>query len=219
MHRQALHRELGRHRRDHRPRLRRRADADGVAERDLVAAHLGQLSRHVGHGGRRHLALVGAAQGAGDIAADADLRGLSGLADRREAGQAVGDRAVDVLVAEALGGGAEHRDLGRAGGARRLEALHVGGEHGIAHAVAAPDPGHHLGAVGHLRHPLGRDEGGGLDHRQAALGEPVDERDLGRGGDLGGLVLKPVPGPHLDHLDPIGHGRGRPTPPPGGAGP
>ena len=59
----------------------------------------------------RHLPLVGTAQGAGDRCAHLQ----AGLARRshhgREAGDALLDRAVDVLLAEGLAGSAKHHDL------------------------------------------------------------------------------------------------------------
>ena len=63
------------HRVEHRLRLARRADADRVAERDLVAAHVVAAPRRpratrLG----RDLALVGAAEHAGDVAAHARRR-------------------------------------------------------------------------------------------------------------------------------------------------
>ena len=55
----------------------------------------------------------------------------------------------------------------RAARDRRLEALQVRRQHRVAHAGLAPDAGHHLRVVGHLRHPLRADEAGDLDLAQA----------------------------------------------------
>jgi hypothetical protein len=102
--------------------------------RDLVASHLPQRRRHVGHRLRRDRALVGAADHARHIAAHLHPGRMRRLGERAKALQRLGDRAVDVLLAEGFGGGAEHRDLLRPGGERGLEALQVGGEHRVGDA-------------------------------------------------------------------------------------
>src|SRR5262249_4908816 len=135
--------------------LLRRAHADRVAERDIVATHAVEFAREVGDRARRHLALVRAARYHGDIAAYPHALRFRGLHDGREAVEALGDAAVDVLPAERLRRRAEYRYFLGAGVARRLESLHVGNEHGVGHARPLPDPGHDFGVVGHLRHPLG----------------------------------------------------------------
>jgi hypothetical protein len=183
--------------------LGRGADADGVAERDLVAAHLQQRRRHVGHRLRRDRPLVGATHHAGDVAAHPHAGRVRRLGDRAEAFERLGDRAVDVLLAEGLGGGAEHRDLPCPGRQRGLEALEVGGEHRIGDAGRRS--GEHarqqLGVVAHLRHPLGRHEGRGLDRLQPGALEAAHELELGVGGDELLLVLQAVARPHLDDAD------------------
>jgi hypothetical protein len=93
---------LGRDGRDHGSRRAGRAGADGVAERDLEAAHAVQLGSDPRHGGRRDAALVGAAEDAGDVAADADVPLARRVDDGAEAVEALGDRAVDVASGEGL---------------------------------------------------------------------------------------------------------------------
>lgn len=71
MHRQRRHRHGLRHCGQHPTRLDRRAHANGVAQRDFIAAERVQTLRHIHHVGHRHLALVRAAQHGGDVAAHA----------------------------------------------------------------------------------------------------------------------------------------------------
>jgi len=196
------------HRLDHLARLHRRAGADGVAERDLVAAHVPQSLRHAGGDGGVDVALIGAAQHAGDVPAHAPAQLLGPRRDGGEALQALVDRAVDVLLAEALRGGAEDGDLVHAGGLLGgLHALHVGHQDRIADPVQAVDLGQDLGRVGHLRHPFGRGEAARLDGAQAGGGQGVNQRHLGRCRHLAGLVLQAVTRPHFDDLHALGsHG-------------
>jgi hypothetical protein len=72
--------------------------------------------------------------GAGDRAAHLDAGGVRRGDHRREALDALGDRAVDVLLAEGFAGGAEHHDLVRPGRPARPPALQVGRQHRVAHA-------------------------------------------------------------------------------------
>ena len=73
------------------------ADADGVAQRDFVTAHLVQGARHPYHVGQWNLALVGAAEHGGDVAAHAHAIGGGAAEDRLEPGQRLVDAAL-VLV-------------------------------------------------------------------------------------------------------------------------
>ena len=74
------------------------AGADGVAEGNFVTAHVEQGAGHLQYGLRLDLALVGTAQYAGDVAAHRDVLGLGGCHYRLEAGDALGDAAVDVFL-------------------------------------------------------------------------------------------------------------------------
>jgi hypothetical protein len=145
-----------------------------------------------------HVAFIRTAEDGGDVAAHFDIVLFRFKNHRGESFERLGDRAVDVLLRERLGGRGEHRDLGGAGRARRLEALEIGREHRIGDARPAADAFEDLGVVGHLRHPLRRDEGGRLDRRQAGVGEALDQLELDRGRHLARLVLQPVARPHLD---------------------
>jgi len=110
-------------------------------------------------------------------------------------------RAVDVALAEGLAGRPEHHDLVGPRRQRRLVALHVGGEHRIGHARLAHDARHHLGVVGHLRHPFRADEAGHLDVLQAGGLQAVHQLDLGGGGHRLFFVLQAVAGRDVDQLD------------------
>jgi hypothetical protein len=203
VHSQARHRHRPGDRFQHRTCLQRRADADGVAQRDLGAAHGVECRRHLDHPRHRHRPLVGAAEHAGDIATNAQAGRQGRVADRRETRQALGDGAVEVAPGEGFGSGGEDGDLPGAGGQRALQPLQVGHQHRVAHARPAADPGQHLGGIGHLRHPLGRHEGTGLDDPAAGLRQPLDKGDLHRRRQALRLVLQAVARPHLDDPWPL----------------
>ena len=212
MDRQRRHRHLRGHRLQHRPRFRRRADADRVAQRDLVAAHRVQLRGDPHHVGERHVALVRTAEHRRDVAAHAHAIGIGAFQDGPEAVQRLRDGGVGVLEVERLGGGCEHRDFGRAGGACTFVALFVRYQHRIGNPRLAGDPVQHRGRVGHLRHPFGADEGGRLDAAQAGPRQPVDQFDLAGRADVDLFVLQAVARADLDdahvqrkrHLSPPG---------------
>src|SRR5882724_312601 len=85
--------------------------------------------------------------------------------------------------------------------ARGLEALHVRNEHGVSDAASLADAGHHFGVVGHLRHPLGRHERGGLDRRETRVLEPFDQLDFHRSRHAPGFVLQAVARCDVDDAD------------------
>lgn len=72
-------------------RRTRRADADGVPQRDFVAAHVKERLGHARGVRGGHRALVGAAQYARDVAPHAHAPGLGGLHHGAEALQTLGD--------------------------------------------------------------------------------------------------------------------------------
>src|SRR5690606_20115225 len=78
-----------------------RAGANGVAQGYFVAAHVEQLACHMGHRRRVDLALIGAAQYAGDIAAHLHAIGTCRLHQGGEARQALLDGTVDVSLGKA----------------------------------------------------------------------------------------------------------------------
>jgi hypothetical protein len=82
----------------------------------------------------------------------------------------------------------------------------VGHEHRDLDLVRHVDGRKDLGGVGQLGNHVGAHEGGDLQAAQAGAGEPVDQRDLGRGGDDLGLVLEPVARADLADGDGVGHG-------------
>lgn len=195
------HGHLAAHRLEHALGLEGGAHADGVAQRHLVAAHLIERLGHFGHLGRGDLALVGAAQHRGDVAAHPHAGGLGAFQHRFEARQGLGHGAVDVLLGEGLGGGAEHRHLLDAALQGRFQPLEVGGQRRVGDAIQPGEVLHHLAVVGHLRHPLGRDEAGRLDVAEAGRAQAVDQLQLGGGADRLGLVLQAVAGADLDQAN------------------
>src|SRR6266403_4114449 len=80
------------------PGLARRADADGVTERDLVTAEIPQHLRDVYHRLRLHLAIERTTEHAGDVAAHRDAVGPGTNDHRLEALNRFRDRAIDIGV-------------------------------------------------------------------------------------------------------------------------
>ena len=103
------------------------------------------------------------------------------------------------LLRERLGRRAEHRDLGATFAASAAsKPFMFGTSTGVHDARLAADARHHVGAVGHLRHPLRRHERRGLDRRQPRIAQAVDQADLDVGRDGALLVLQPVARADLD---------------------
>ncbi|MNL11905.1 hypothetical protein D3C87_1327590 [compost metagenome] len=208
MTREPVDRKLHRRRAHHLLHPGGRAHADGVGDVDLVAAQVAHAAHHVHHVVDGHLALIRAAQRARDAAAQPHAGFLGGSRHRLEAGDGLGDRAVDVLLRERLAGRAEDHHLVGPGRHGALEAAQVRRQGRIQRAGAALDARHDLGAVRHLRHPLGRDERRGFDIDEARVGELVDQCHLDVGGHHRFLVLEPVARAHFDDLHVLGHGHG-----------
>ena len=191
--------------REQRLRFSRRAHTDRIAERNFIRSHPMQRRRHFRDFRRIDFALVGTAQHARDISADADSvrrrRNMDGL----RALEAFRDAAVDVLSGERFRRRNEDRDFIRPGRECRFEPFHVRHEHRIADSLAAADSRHHLGSIGHLRHPFRRHEGRRLDRRESRVGQPVDQRDLDVGRDRRLFVLQAIARSDLDQA----HARGK----------
>jgi hypothetical protein len=178
-----------------------RADADGVGDADVVHAD----AVHQGHDPfdlvQADLALVRTAKSARDGAPHLQAGFVRCGDDGAEAFHRLGDRAVDVALAEGLAGGAEDDDLvgprGRVG-ERRHQALEVGRQHRMANARRSRDAGHHDRVVGHLRHPLRADVAGDLDLAAAGGLQAGDQFDLVSGAHRLRFVLQPVARAHFD---------------------
>ena len=198
MHRDLVHGHVLCHGFDHGLHLARRADADGVAQRNLVTAHGVEFLRHLGDLGRRDIAFVGTTHHAGHVASHLDFPGQRGLGHGPEARKALGDGAVDVLLAEGFRRSTEYRHFLCAGCQCCFEAGHVRHQHRVINAGLSYQPFHDLGMIGHLRHPFGRDEGGGFNAGEAGIGQALYELQLDLGGHRIGLILQPVTGTHLN---------------------
>ena len=180
------------------------AGADGIAQRNLVAAHGMKLACHCGDLLRGDVAVVGTAQHAGDVATHAHLGGLGRLQQRHETLQAVGDGAVDVLLREGFAGCGEHRHFLHLRLQRGLEALEVGGERRVGDAWPALDAAEHLGGAGHLWHPFGRDEAADFDVAQAGGAQLIDQAHLVGDADRLLLVLQAVARADFDQAHGVG---------------
>ena len=168
MHRQIGHRHVARDRAQQLPRLQGRADADGVAERDFVAAEIPQHFCDVDHRLRLDLALIGAAEHGGDIAAHPDAIGFGARQHRLEPLDRFRNRAIDIGARKAFRRGGEHRDQFGAGGLRGLVSLLVRHQHREFAIRVMADAAQHLGRSHHLRDRLGRDERADLDRLSPA---------------------------------------------------
>src|SRR6185437_13183517 len=204
VHRQRLHRYFVRYRVQHCTGLHRRADADGVAQRYFVAAKVIQPLRYAYHIADGNVALVWATEHRGNIATHAYSFRACTLQHRTKALDGFIDRGVDVLLVERFAGRGEHRDAGNARRTGAVVAKHVGHQRGIVDAGLATDAGVDFFGIGELRHPLRADETGRFDGFQPAGGKPVDQFDLGRGGDDRLLVLQAVAGADFDDADMVG---------------
>ncbi|MCY1549821.1 hypothetical protein D9M68_860200 [compost metagenome] len=123
---------------------------------------------------------------------------------RDETLEALGNRAVEVLLREGLGGGGEYRDLFHARLPRAFEALQVGGQRGVGDAGQLLDLREDFGAASHLRHPFGRDEAADFHIVQAGGGQVVDQAHLVRHADWLFLVLQAVARADFDQADLFG---------------
>ncbi len=146
------------------------ADADGVAERNLVATALEQGRRDLGNLGGFDLAFIRAAECAGNVAAYADAGGARGGEYGGESLQTLANAAVDVALRKRLGGSGEDGDFGGAGFNGGFEAAHVGDQNRVGDALSLRERAQNLDMIGHLRNPLGRNEGGGFNGLEAGFG-------------------------------------------------
>src|SRR6218665_3928810 len=181
--------------------LARCAHADGVGHAHMLHADLLHQPRQAGHALGCDFALIRATHGATHRPPHGNAGRAGGLSDRRKALDALGNAAVDVLLAEGLAGRAEDHDLVRPVGQRRCKALEVGRQHRIDHALLARDAGHHLVVVRHLWHPLGRHIAGDLDVLQARVLQALHQADLDLGRYRRRLVLQAVTRADIDDLD------------------
>ncbi len=83
------------------------------------------------------------------------------------------------------------------GSKRQFRSLEVGGQNAVVDARLASDPRHHLGGIGQLRHPFGRDEAGRLDLAKSGARQDIDQCDLVFGGNDRLFILQPVSGADL----------------------
>src|SRR6266576_2969815 len=157
------------------PRLERRTDADGVAKRDFVAAEIPQHLCDVHHGLRLHLAVIGATEHAGDIAAYLDAVSLGSDDDRLEAVDGFGDRAIDIGPRKAFRGRGKYCDHPGAGRARGVVALFVRHQHVEFAVWMVTDATQDLIRIHHLRDRLRRHERSDFDGVQPGADQRLDK--------------------------------------------
>ena len=151
VHCQLRHRNMARDSPKQRACLLRCADADRVAERDLIAAEIPEDFCDIDHCLRLDLAVIGAAENAGDIATHFDAVGSRARNHRLEAFDGFGDRAIDVGARKTFRGRAEHGNHLGAGGTRCLVALLVRDQHVKFATCVVADASQHLVGAYHLR--------------------------------------------------------------------
>ena len=156
-----------------------RAHADGVAHGNFIAAHLVQLTGHSGDFAGRHLALVGTADHAGDIAAHFYLVARGSGHNRLETLNALGHGTVDILVTEGLRGRRKNRHLGDTAGQRPVVPLQIGCQRRVGDAGPALNLLQYLIATGHLWHPLRIHKTAGFNIGHPRPGELVNQRQFG----------------------------------------
>jgi hypothetical protein len=181
----------------------RRRDADRVAERELVAAEVGQAGADGNDLRNRYVALPRIAVAHRHVPAYGQTRVQRPPYHRLEHRELVVERRVEVLHRERLGGAGEDRDLGDTCLQGAVQAALVRHQYGCPDAGRQIDPGQQFGGVGELGHPLGVDEAGGLDRGQPGRGQPVDELGLDLEVDDRVLVLQPVARPDLVDRHPL----------------
>ena len=184
--------------------LERRAHANRVSHTDMLHPNTFHEARQIAHTLGRHLAFVGTTHSARHRATNLDTSCARRRHHRSKALNALGDRTVDVALAEGLAGCGKHHDFIRPAGVGCLKALQIRGEHRVAHAHLARDASHHLGVVSHLGHPFGRHKTGHLNVFQASGLQPVHQLDLdcGRHGLL--FVLQTVARANINNFDACG---------------
>ncbi len=187
----------------HRPGIGR---PDGVGQGDLLDADRRRVADDAGDPRERDLPLVGTTEGGRQ--GQADRRSPVGAAvfgDRRQHLHLLGGGGALVALAEGVAGGDHHIGLVAAGRLQPLPTLQVQDEADARAAVPVRQQGHQLLGPGHLRHPLGIDEGGRLHAVDPARLQAMDELHPFLDGQADALGLQPVPRAHLDDLDLAAH--------------
>src|SRR5271154_3831364 len=123
---QVLSRQLGGDGFDHGGGLAWRADADGIAQRNLIAAHFGEALGDFGNLGGIDMALIGASEDTGDIASDANAGSPRRFGHRPKSFETVGDTAIDVAPGKTLRCSGKYGDLLSLRRKRRFETAKIG---------------------------------------------------------------------------------------------
>ncbi len=190
---------------DDRADLRRDADADRVAEADLVEPEGQEADGDVDRPLRGDGAGVRAAEGGRDVAAPPPAELAGAREDRRERHERLVDRHPDVAGRERVGRGGEDGDRVGAGRLGSGEAADVRDEDRVADAGPSGEGGHQLVGVGELGDRGRRDERRRLDLAEARVGEQLQVAELRLERDGRGFVLEAVARP--DFVDPDAIGR------------
>ncbi|MCY1421143.1 hypothetical protein D9M71_367890 [compost metagenome] len=193
---------------EHFPRRASGAGADGVPQRDLVAAHGIELASDQSDLLRGNVTFIGAAQHAGHVPAHGHSLLSGGLHDRRETLQAFADRAIDIALGKRFGRRGEHGHFLDPGGEGIFKTAQVGSKCAIDHTRFALDLRENLGGAGHLRHPLGRHETADFYIAEPGCGQCIDQLHLVGNTDGLGFVLQAVARADFDNAYVGGEGHG-----------
>ncbi len=184
------------------------ADADRVADADLVGAHVDQAQADVDHGRHRHAARERAAERGRNVRpfppGELGRPGEHGL----ERSQRFGDRHPDVALRELVAGGGEYGQCAGAGRLSAVHAAHVRDEHRVARPgeVGANQGRQQLVRVGQLGDRRRRYEARRLDLAKACVAQQPDVLELRIERDGSRFVLQAVARP--DFVDPHARGQG-----------
>ena len=155
-----------------------RAHTDGVGHAHLLNADIAHQTGHHGYTRRCDRTFIRTTHGARDRTTHRHTCCQRSSHHRPEALDALGNRAVDVLLAEGFAGRA--KDDHGIGPCRQrgFKALHIRHQRGIAYTGQPGDAAHHLGVIRHLRHPLGADKTGDLNVFQPRRLQALHQLDL-----------------------------------------
>ena len=190
---------------DERGDLAGNCDPYGVGKPDLLGSGRSELAGYVDDESGIVTTLEGATKGRSDR-----YRGLlagrsGGVAYGGPPLDRLGDRRVLVALREGFGGDDDTGDLVDLGGDCPLYAARIEGEGAIANPIDSGNLGHDGIAVGHLWHRLRVHETGGLDAGVTSSDQPLNERYLLVGGEVGRVGLETVARRYFDDLDMFCH--------------
>jgi hypothetical protein len=169
--------------------VRRRANANGIPERNFVAAERIKRFCDANNILRRDETLVGTADNTRDIPAYGE--GLLGGSVNYflSATEAVGNGTTYIGLREALGRGEKHGDLASVGCSSCGETSQVRDENAVSDASATRELRHEFRRRSHLWNTARRNEASAFDVRDTRIYQGFDEREPGGNRKVYGFIL------------------------------